>query len=71
MNSPQTFTKNEKTLHLKVIIQPWLNPLSLLIVLILTGCLQTGQEGAHPSIYDADGNDQKPALEAAPLNLNP
>jgi len=47
------------------------NPVYLFTVFLLSGCLQTGQEVFHPSVYGIDEDTQKPVTEATPLNLNP
>ena len=47
------------------------NLIYLFTISLLSGCLQTGQEVIHPSVYSTDENTQKPVTEATPLNLNP
>jgi|GEM_PF-6180732 len=48
-----------------------LKSLCLFATLLLSGCLQTGQDVFHPGVYGSDENTPKPTTEAAPLNLNP
>jgi len=47
-----------------------LNSFCLGVALLLSGCLQTGQDVFHPSVYDTDESDQKPTTQAAPPIVN-
>ena len=69
-----TFQQRHKLRHM-TIFHPsdfsWPNIIYLFAAFLLSGCLQTGQDVFHPSIYGTDESTQEPITEAAPHNLNP